>query len=240
MRGVPFPAPSIPLHPPSQCPHLAGPRSSASLPAATPPPQLFSGRCWGAKAGVQRTPKCHSRPFGRLMHPPQCPHHPMVPGGLGEHPTVGFRMNFSPTPQNTSLHPKEPPLSPAHRTWSSQRVPSTAESHFSSAAAPGSHGMGFQRGGRPSPPGGLGVPRVRPVPLTRQAECPQLQVGKLDVGERGQLGRVSQHTGPTAPQQQRLQAPGGHRKPRVGPGRGNTLSPPGTPWDPPHILAAWL
>lgn len=168
------------------------------------------------------------------------PHHPTVPGGLGEHPTVGFRMNFSPTPQNTSLHPKEPPLSPAHRTWSSQRVPSRAESHFSSAAAPGSHGMGFQRGGRPSPPGGLGIPRVRPVPLTRQAECPQLQVSKLDVGECGQLGRVSQHTGPTAPQQQRLQAPGGHRKPRVGPGRGNTLSPPGTPWDPPHILAAWL
>lgn len=38
VRGVPFPAHSIPLHPPSQCPHLAGPRSSASLPAATPPP----------------------------------------------------------------------------------------------------------------------------------------------------------------------------------------------------------
>lgn len=75
---------SNPLHPspsPISGPHLAGPRSSTALPAATPPPQLFSDTCWGAKTGSGH-PKCHSRPFGQLMHPSQCPHHPRVPAGL--------------------------------------------------------------------------------------------------------------------------------------------------------------
>lgn len=69
VRGGPFPAPSILFQPPSWCPHLAGPRSSASLPAATPPPRLFSGRCWGGQRRGFRAPQNAQSPI-RVAHAP--------------------------------------------------------------------------------------------------------------------------------------------------------------------------
>lgn len=154
------PPPSLlaPPCPPSPPRYLAGGRSSVSPPAAMPPRRLFSSRHWGTHThtkegwGGVRTPQntTPTRPGGGCSAPrdahgggwtthPLQHHHPVRPwhGGLIPHSGGGFRVGF---PPEKAPPPSSPP--PAHRTWSNHRVPSRAESHFSSAAAPGAQDGG--------------------------------------------------------------------------------------------------